>query len=82
MREVSKEEFRQAYFRYGRGEGGWTQDYWIRLFERTPEREMKYRLEDPTSPDQTRMMVVTDAAAGEHRLFLMTEEAEDGFFGR
>lgn len=82
MREVTKDEFREAYFRYGRGEGGWTQDHWIRCFERAPERGMKYRVEDPASPDQTRLMVVTDYAAHEHRLFLLTEEAEERLFGR
>jgi hypothetical protein len=81
MREVSKEEFREAYFRYGRGRDGWTQDYWIRFHEQVPDRGMKYRIEDPTSADQTRMMIVTDHAAGEYRLFLMAEEAEERFFG-
>lgn len=81
MREVTKAEFREAYFRYGRGEGGWTQDYWIRCFEQSPDLGMKYRVEDPASPDQTRLMVVTDHAAGEHRLFLLTEDAEERLFG-
>lgn len=80
MREVSKDEFREAYFRYGRGVDGWTQDYWIRFYELAPDRGMKYRLEEPASPEQTRMMIVTDHAAGEHRLFLVSEEAEERFF--
>jgi len=81
MRYVTKAEFREAYFRYGRGENGWTQDYWIRSFEQGPDEGMKYRMEDPTSPDQTRLMIVTDSAAREFRLFLMSEEAEERFFG-
>lgn len=81
MREVSKAEFREAYFRYGRGEDGWTRAYWIRCFEQAPDREMRYRIEDPTSPEQTRLMIVTDTAAREVRLFLMSEEAEERLFG-
>ena len=80
MRDVTKDEFREAFFRYGRGRDGWTQAYWIRFHEQAPDQGMKYRVEDPTSPDQTRMMIVTDHAAGEHRLFLMTPEAETRLF--
>lgn len=80
MREVSKAEFREAYFRYGRCEGGWTQDYWIRCYEQAPQPGMRYRVEDPTSPDQTRMMIVVDHSAKEHRLFLVSEEAEARLF--
>ena len=80
MREVSKAEFREAYFRYGRCEDGWTQDYWIEHFEKAPERGMRYCLELPRHPHQDRMMLVADHAAREHRLFFMTQEAEDRLF--
>jgi hypothetical protein len=82
MREVSKEAFREAYFRYGRGLDGWTQDYWIRVHEQgDADRGMRYCIEDPVSPEQTRMMIVTDHGAREHRLFLVSPDAEDRLFG-
>ena len=80
MHEVSKAEFREAYFRYGRGLDGWTQDYWIEHFEKAPDRGMRFCLELPQSPAQNRMLLVADFAAREHRLFFITEDAEDRLF--
>lgn len=80
MREVSKTEFREAYFTYGRCEGGWTQAYWIQFYEPDRDPPMKYRLEPPSSPLHTRMMIVDDFAVHEHRLFFLTEESEESFF--
>lgn len=80
MQEVSKAEFREAYFRYGRCQDGWTQDYWIEHFEKAPDRGMRYCLELPQRPEQNRMMMVDDYAAREHRLLFMTEDAVERFF--
>jgi hypothetical protein len=80
LREVSKAEFREAYFRYGRGLDGWTQDYWIRCYEQAPDRGMRWLLEPPAGPRQTRMMIVDDYAAREHRLFFLDEAAEERLF--
>ena len=82
MHEVTKDEFRDAYFRYGRCLDGWTQDYWIEHFEKAPDRGMRFCVELPPRPDQTRMMLVTDHGAREHRLFFMTEEAVENLFSR
>jgi len=41
---------------------------------------MKYLVEEPETPEHTRMMIVTDNTAKEYRLFFFTEEAEDRFF--
>jgi hypothetical protein len=37
-------------------------------------------LEEPKTPEHTRMMIVTDGGRNEHRLFFMTEESEESFF--
>ena len=74
MKYVSKEEFREIYFREGKGRGGWTQEYWDKFYEPTPKRPMKYRIEEPASPAHTCMMIVDDYAVDEYRLFFMTEE--------
>jgi len=41
---------------------------------------MKYLVEEPETPEDTRMMIVTDNSAKEYRLFFSTEEAEERFF--
>ena len=41
---------------------------------------MKYLVEDPATPEHTRMMIVTDGDRKEYRLFFMTEEGEESFF--
>jgi hypothetical protein len=41
---------------------------------------MKYLLEEPETPEHTRMMIVTDNGRNEYRLFFMTEESEEYFF--
>lgn len=80
MPQVTKEEFRAAFFEHGRGADGWTQAYWDRFYENDRTPAMKYRVELPQKPEQTRMMIVDDFAVREHRLFFMSEEAEERLF--
>ncbi len=79
MREVTKEEFKELYFRLGGGIG-WDLDYWNRFFVENERPDMKYLAEEPRTPEHTRMMIVTDFGAKEYRLFFMTEEDEEDFF--
>jgi hypothetical protein len=79
MKEVTKEQFKEIYFRLGGGAAtGWSLEYWNKFFEDEKEPEMKYLLEEPETPEHTRMMIVT--AGNEHRLFFWTEESEESFF--
>ena len=81
MREVTKEQFREIYFRLGGGGAtGWDLNYWDRFFEREQRSGMKFLVQEPETPEQTRMMIVTDFGANEYRLFFLTEEAEDRLF--
>ena len=82
MEEVSKARFKELYFWYGREKDGWGRTYWDEFFETDKIPPMKYRVEEPPSPAHDRMMIVTDFAVREHRLFFMTEEAEETHFGR
>jgi hypothetical protein len=82
MREVSKAEFKDMYFRFGRAADGWGPDYWDKFFENDEHGPMKYSIEEPESPEHCRMMIVSDFGAREYRLFFLTEEAEERFFGR
>lgn len=77
MKYVTKEEFREIYFRLGGGRGGWTQSYWDKFFEPTPDRPMKYQIEEPASPEHNCMWIVSDYETNEYRLFFMTEENSD-----
>ena len=81
MQEVGKERFKEMYFRLGDGKTtGWTLDYWNEFFELEKKPGMKYLVEEPPTPEHTRMMVVADFHAREYRLFFMTEESEESFF--
>ena len=82
MREVSRAEFEEMYFRLGGDRDGWTRRHWYHTFAKEREPPMRYAAEEPPSPEHTRMMIVHDFGAREHRLFFMTEEAEERFFGR
>ena len=81
MKEVSKEEFKRVYFELGGGAAtGWDLDYWNNFFADDERPDMRYSVEEPETPEHTRMMIVTDSSAKEYRLFFLTEEAEDRFF--
>ncbi len=80
MKEVTKAKFKEVYFRLGGASGGWTEEYWGQFFENDPRPGMKYLLEEPASPAHNRMMIVTDFASNEYRLFFLTEESEEDFF--
>jgi hypothetical protein len=82
MREVTKEQFREMYFRYGNGITGWTQEYWDTFYEKEKNPPMRYMIRMPASPKHTRMIIVDDFAAKEYRMFFLTEDEEESFFGR
>jgi hypothetical protein len=78
FKEVTKEKFKEVYFRLGGGKrSGWTADYWQEFFEDKAEPGWKFMVEEPRSPEHVRMFIVTDAKAKEYRLFFMTEESEE-----
>ena len=80
MKEVTLEQFREIYFRLGGGDrAGWGQAYWDQFFANDPAPAMKYLIEEPPTPSHNRMMIVSDFAAREYRLFFMTEESEESF---
>ena len=78
FKEVTKEKFKEVYFRLGGGKrSGWTADYWQEFFEDKAKPGWKFMVEEPRSPKHVRMFIVTDAKAKEYRLFFMTEESEE-----
>ena len=81
MKEVSKQQFKEMYFKYGRAKGGWSQDYWDTFFEKEEDVPTKYSVEAPESPQHNRMMIARDSSPRAYRLFFLTEEAEDGLYG-
>jgi hypothetical protein len=81
MKEVTKERFKEIYFKLGGGVAtGWSLEYWNKFFENEKRPGMKYLLEEPETPQHTRMMIVTDYGSNEYRLFFFTEEIEESFF--
>ena len=78
-REITKQEFRELYVRYGQSQKytGWTQDYWDDFYEH--ETGKRYFFTEPTAPDQTRMFISSSSGGGTYRIFLLSEEAEESF---
>ena len=80
MKTVTKAEFKDMYFALGKGEDGWTRDYWDRHLEVDMYADMKYLVEEPLSPEKNRIMIVTDFDAHEQRMFFLDVEEEESFF--
>lgn len=78
FKEVTKEKFKEIYFRLGGGKAsGWTAEYWQEFFENKAKPGWKFMVEEPRSAKHTRMYIVTDNKAKEYRMFFMTEEDEE-----
>lgn len=80
FKQVSKALFEEMYFRLGREQSGWTADYWRKVIEPQTGLGWRFLVEEPASAEHTRMWIVTDPNVKEHRLFFMTEQAEEDFF--
>jgi hypothetical protein len=77
FKEVTKEKFKEIYFRLGGGKKtGWTAEYWQQFFENQAKPGWKFMVEEPRSRKHVRMNIVTDTKSQEYRLFFMTEEDE------
>lgn len=78
MKEISYDQFKKIYFKYGGGvDSGWGLEYWNESFENEKKPGMKYLYEEPQTAKHTRMKIVTDFGSKEYRLFFMTEESEE-----
>jgi len=77
MREVTKSEFKQIYFKLGGGRDGWDARHWKRVFEDDPRPGMRFMVEKPATARDTTMWIVSDYGANEYRLFFRTEEHSD-----
>lgn len=74
--ELTKETFKKLYFQYATPNSGWTEDYWNQFYEN--ETGKRYFLSRPTTPESTRMFIVTEGI--NHRMIFLTEDAEESFF--
>ncbi len=80
FKQVGKGLFEEMYYRLGGGKStGWTAEYWQKVIEPYTGLGWRFMVEEPKSPKHNRMFIVMDPKAMEHRMFFMTEEAEDRF---
>ena len=80
MKEITKQEFKKLFYKYATPESGWSRSAWRKSFGRDLGYEMKYKFEEPPSPAHDRLYIVTDSGAREHRMFFMTDEADEAFY--
>ncbi|HLF34692.1 MAG TPA: hypothetical protein VI583_10655 [Cyclobacteriaceae bacterium] len=75
-KEITKEKFKELYFKYSTQDSGWTEDYWNHFFEK--EAGKRYFFTKPATPESTRMFIVSEGV--KHRMIFLTEDAEESFF--
>lgn len=81
FKEVTKEEFKEIYFRLGGGRNlGWTSEYWEEFFENKVNPGWRFMVQEPASPEHDCMWIGTDNGTKEYRLFFLTEESTESFF--
>lgn len=74
--EITKEKFKELYFKYSTPHSGWTEDYWNQFYEM--ETGKRYFFTRPETPESIRVFIVSDDL--KRRMIFLTEEAEDSFF--
>lgn len=75
-KEVSKEEFKVAYFKHATPDSGWTGEYWNLFYEK--EEGKRYFYAAPESSHATRMFIISNEST--RRMIFLTEDAEENFF--
>ncbi len=78
--EITKEQFKDAYFRHGCGAAGWTAEYWQQFFETDCEPGWKFLLQAPSSTRHNRMWIGVNHEKKEYRVFFLTEDATEAVF--
>lgn len=74
--EVTKEEFKKLYFKYGGESTGWTLEYWNEFYEKL--EGVRFVFFPPKDDTENRLFIAEDE--DEVSMFLMSEESEDSFF--
>ncbi len=78
MREVSKEEFKKLFLKYGKNEKGMGKGYWEYYFEPINDKDMIFKFEEPKSDNHDRMMIVSGTR--EISIFFMTDDSLESFY--
>lgn len=76
QKEVSKERFKEVYFKYGNEVSGWGVSYWNEFFEN--ETDKTYYVCEPLGDKDTEMMISSDRNS--HRLYFATEDAVEASY--
>jgi len=76
MMIVTHSQFKNLYFQYAQPLSGWTEEYWNQFFK--TKKDDVYYFEAPESLLTSRMMI--SSGENTHRMFFLTEEAEESFF--
>ena len=74
--EISKQAFKEFYFKYATPNSGWTEEYWDHFYEQ--EEGKRYFFTAPETPDSNRMFIVS--GDDKHRMIFLTEDSEESFF--
>jgi len=75
-KEITKEEFKDLYFKYAKPDSGWTEDYWNHFYEK--EEGKRYFFTKPATQESTSMFI--SSGGNERRIYFLTEEATESFF--
>lgn len=75
-REVSKAEFKKAYWKYRGDRDGWTDDYWQHFFEN--EEGKRYFVSPPETRQHDRLFITT--SSDRRYMYFLTVDAEEALF--
>ena len=75
-REISKDEFKKIYFKYGTESNGWSKSYWKQFFE----NKIVEKYEVTGDPDDDNLSMMISTGKDECRIILIEDEAIDRFF--
>jgi hypothetical protein len=74
--EITKQTFKDFYFKYATPNSGWTEEYWNHFYG--PETGKRYFFTKPETRESTRMFIVS--GDDNHRMIFLTEDSEESFF--
>ena len=80
MKEVTKEEFKKIFLKYGKASDGYGEESWNKFYRNNTEENMIFKVSLPNNIKKNRMIIVTDYQNKEYRLFFVDIDQEEYFF--
>lgn len=74
MNIVTKEKFKEMYFKYGQAIYGADKEYWEAFYEDDKFPQMKYLIDQPEPTHNYSILIVDDFTKHEYRMHFMPDD--------